>query len=91
MPGLQTECVHDYPRPPKLERACVAIRVIFGGHEIVKTDDALRVAPDPERLALHGVTLQQLAAKGEGANSAAPAGSGSSSSRSRSSMPSPKG
>lgn len=38
------------------------------------TDEALRVAPDPERLALNGVTLQQLAAKVAGANSAAPAG-----------------
>lgn len=39
-----------------------------------ETDEALRVAPDPERLALFGVTLQQLAAKVSGANSAAPAG-----------------
>lgn len=39
-----------------------------------ETDEALRVAPDPERLALHGITLQQLAAKVRGANSAAPAG-----------------
>ncbi|SFP93272.1 efflux RND transporter permease subunit [Tranquillimonas alkanivorans] len=39
-----------------------------------ETTDALRVSPDPERLALYGVTLQQLAAKVEGANSAAPAG-----------------
>lgn len=39
-----------------------------------ETDEALRVAPDPERLALYGVTLQQLAAKVTGANSAAPAG-----------------
>ncbi|NNU81472.1 efflux RND transporter permease subunit [Halovulum dunhuangense] len=38
------------------------------------TDEALRIAPDPERLALYGVTLQQLAAKVEGANAAAPAG-----------------
>ena len=38
------------------------------------TAEALRVAPDPERLALYGVTLQQLAAKVQGANSAAPAG-----------------
>ena len=38
------------------------------------TDEALRVAPDPEKLALYGVTLQQLAAKVSGANSAAPAG-----------------
>ena len=36
--------------------------------------EALRVAPDPERLALYGITLQQLAGKIEGANSAAPAG-----------------
>jgi multidrug efflux pump subunit AcrB len=37
-------------------------------------DEALRVAPDPERLALYGITLQQLAGKIEGANRAAPAG-----------------
>jgi multidrug efflux pump subunit AcrB len=36
--------------------------------------EALRVAPDPERLALYGITLQQLAGKIQGANSAAPAG-----------------
>lgn len=36
--------------------------------------EALRIAPDPERLALYGITLQQLASKVEGANSAAPAG-----------------
>jgi multidrug efflux pump subunit AcrB len=36
--------------------------------------EALRIAPDPERLAQHGVTLQQLAAKLEGANRANPAG-----------------
>ncbi|MGR3379106.1 efflux RND transporter permease subunit [Salipiger abyssi] len=38
------------------------------------TDEALRIAPDPERLALYGVTLQQLAGKIEGANTASPAG-----------------
>ncbi|KCV81429.1 acriflavin resistance protein [Actibacterium atlanticum] len=38
------------------------------------TEQALRIAPDPEKLALYGVTLQQLAGKIEGANSAAPAG-----------------
>ncbi len=32
--------------------------------------EAIRIAPDPERLALHGVTLQQLAGKVEGANRA---------------------
>ncbi len=30
--------------------------------------EAIRIAPDPERLALYGVTLQQLAGKIEGAN-----------------------
>mgnify|MGYP000139881868 CR=1 FL=1 len=38
------------------------------------TDEALRVAPDPEKLALYGITLQQLAAKVQGANAATPAG-----------------
>ncbi|MGB8622097.1 MAG: efflux RND transporter permease subunit, partial [Paracoccaceae bacterium] len=38
------------------------------------SDEVLRVNPDPEKLALYGVTLQQLAGKVEGANSAAPAG-----------------
>jgi len=37
-------------------------------------DEVLRIAPDPARLALYGITLQQLAAKAGGANSAAPAG-----------------
>ncbi len=36
--------------------------------------EALRVAPDPEKLALYGVTLQQLTAKIEGANRTEPAG-----------------
>ncbi|NIY78096.1 efflux RND transporter permease subunit [Celeribacter sp. HF31] len=38
------------------------------------TEEALRVAPDPEKLALYGVTLQQLSNKVAGANSASPAG-----------------
>jgi multidrug efflux pump subunit AcrB len=41
---------------------------------IGEEDEALRVAPDPERLALYGITLQQLAGKIEGANRAATAG-----------------
>ncbi len=36
--------------------------------------EMIRIAPEPERLALYGVTLQQLAAKVSGANSAFPAG-----------------
>ncbi|TCP60273.1 multidrug efflux pump subunit AcrB [Rhodovulum bhavnagarense] len=39
-----------------------------------ETDEAIRVAPDPEKLALYGITLQQLAGKIEGANASAPAG-----------------
>ncbi|MGB3536622.1 MAG: efflux RND transporter permease subunit [Mesorhizobium sp.] len=37
-------------------------------------DERIRVAPDLEKLALYGVTLQQLAAKAGGANMAFPAG-----------------
>jgi multidrug efflux pump subunit AcrB len=39
-----------------------------------ETPEMLRVAPDPARLALYGVTLQQLANKVSGANTAFPAG-----------------
>ncbi|TJW06428.1 MAG: efflux RND transporter permease subunit [Mesorhizobium sp.] len=38
------------------------------------TGEIIRVAPNPEKLALYGVTLQQLAAKVSGANKAFPAG-----------------
>ncbi|NKL74880.1 efflux RND transporter permease subunit [Rhizobium leguminosarum] len=39
-----------------------------------ESDEVMRVAPDPAKLALYGVTLQQLAAKVSGANRAFPAG-----------------
>lgn len=39
-----------------------------------ETGEIIRVAPRPEKLALYGVTLQQLAAKVSGANKACPAG-----------------
>ncbi len=39
-----------------------------------ETSERLRVAPDPRRLALYGMTLQQLAGKVTGANTAFPAG-----------------
>ncbi|AXQ94256.1 efflux RND transporter permease subunit [Cereibacter azotoformans] len=39
-----------------------------------ETPEAIRVAPDPEKLALFGVTLQSLAAKVGGANAAQDAG-----------------
>ena len=38
------------------------------------TTEALRVTPKPDRLALYGITLQQLVGKVQGANSASPAG-----------------
>jgi len=38
------------------------------------TEEIIRIAPDPKRLALNGVTLQQLAGKVSGANRAFPAG-----------------
>ena len=38
------------------------------------TDEIIRIAPDSKRLALNGVTLQQLAGKVSGANRAFPAG-----------------
>jgi len=39
-----------------------------------ETSERLRIAPDPERLALYGMTLQQLAGKVTGANTAFPTG-----------------
>lgn len=47
----------------------VGLTYVTGGAE-----EALRIAPDPAKLALYGITLQQLASKVEGANSASPAG-----------------
>ncbi|SFK06251.1 efflux RND transporter permease subunit [Celeribacter neptunius] len=47
----------------------VGLTYVIGGSE-----EALRIAPDPEKLALYGITLQQLAGKVQGANSAAPTG-----------------
>ncbi|MEF9604767.1 efflux RND transporter permease subunit, partial [Paracoccus sp. PXZ] len=35
---------------------------------IGETEEAIRIAPDPGRLALYGITLQQLAGKVQGAN-----------------------
>ena len=39
-----------------------------------ETGEMIRIAPDPAKLALYGVTLQQLAGKVQGANRAFPAG-----------------
>jgi multidrug efflux pump subunit AcrB len=48
----------------------IGLSYISGG-----TDQQIRVEPDPERLALFGVTLEQLAAKVQGANRSLLAGS----------------
>ncbi len=40
-----------------------------------ETSERLRIAPDPQKLALYGVTLQQLAGKVTGANTSFPVGS----------------
>jgi multidrug efflux pump subunit AcrB len=39
-----------------------------------ETSEIIRISPQPEKLALYGITLQQLAGKVQGANSAVPAG-----------------
>ena len=39
-----------------------------------ETSEIIRISPRPEKLALYGITLQQLAGKVQGANSAVPAG-----------------
>lgn len=39
-----------------------------------ETGEEIRISPEPEKLALYGITLQQLAGKVGGANTAAPAG-----------------
>ena len=39
-----------------------------------ETGEMIRIAPDPKRLALYGVTLQQLAGKVQGANTSFPIG-----------------
>jgi len=43
MPGLPNENVQDYPRPPALEPCSAEILVWFGGAEIIRTSNALRV------------------------------------------------
>jgi hypothetical protein len=39
------ECVWEYPRPPRLERCQHRIRVVFGGHTIADSRDALWILP----------------------------------------------
>jgi len=58
----------------EVETELVKIENVGLTHLVGATDEALRVAPDPEKLALYGITLQQLAGKVQSSNSAAPAG-----------------
>ena len=54
----------------ELLTALSAIEDVGLTYLVGETGEAIRVAPDPERLALYGVTLQQLSAKITGANRA---------------------
>jgi len=74
-PGQDTITANDITRIVREVNSEIAKIDDVGLTFIVgETSDALRVAPDPEKLALYGVTLQQLVGKVQGANSASPAG-----------------
>ncbi|OWU82942.1 multidrug transporter AcrB [Oceanicola sp. 22II-s10i] len=74
-PGQDAITAADLTRVAReVEVRLAAIENVGLTYLIGATGEALRVAPDPEKLALYGVTLQQLAGKVQGANSAAPAG-----------------
>ncbi|WP_457647420.1 efflux RND transporter permease subunit [Profundibacter sp.] len=74
-PGQDTITANDITRIVREVNSEIAKIDDVGLTFIVgETSDALRVAPDPEKLALYGVTLQQLVGKVQGANSATPAG-----------------
>lgn len=74
-PGQDTITANDVTRIVREVEAEVAKIDDVGLTYIVgETSDALRVAPDPEKLALYGITVQQLVGKVKGANSASPAG-----------------
>ena len=75
-PGAEDRVrANDLTRIARARRAEVAKVEDAGLSYLVgETGEMLRIAPDPDRLALYGVTLQQLAAKVEGANRAFPAG-----------------
>lgn len=42
-PGPGQESVWDYPRPPRIEESKRAVRIVFAGEEIVRSERALRV------------------------------------------------
>ncbi len=74
-PGQSDMTANDVTRIVREVEAEIAKIDNIGLTYIVgETGEALRVAPDPEKLALYGVTLQQLVGKVRGANTATPAG-----------------
>ncbi|WP_343080474.1 efflux RND transporter permease subunit [Ostreiculturibacter nitratireducens] len=74
-PGHETMTAADLTRIAReVEIELTRIEDVGLTYLVGATEEALRVAPDPEKLALYGVTLQQLADKVQGANSAAAAG-----------------
>ena len=69
-PGAQVSA-NDLTRIARELRTEVAkIDDVGLSYLVGEAPDAIRIAPDPERLALYGVTLQQLAGKVQGANRA---------------------
>jgi multidrug efflux pump subunit AcrB len=74
-PGETSVTAADLTRLAReVEVALIRIDNIGLTYIVGRTEEALRIAPDPERLAVYGVTLQQLAAKVQGANKTAPVG-----------------
>jgi len=75
VPGQSDMTANDVSRIVREVEAEIAKIPNIGLTYIVgETNEALRVAPNPEKLALYGVTLQQLVGKVRGANTASPAG-----------------
>lgn len=75
VPRQDTVTAADLTRIAReVETELVKIEDVGLTYLVGATEEALRVAPDPEKLALYGITLQQLAGKVQSANSAAPAG-----------------
>lgn len=68
-PGNEGVSANDLTRIARELRAEVAkIGDVGLSYLVGEAPEAIRVSPDPDRLALYGVTLQQLAGKVQGAN-----------------------
>ena len=75
IPGQTSLTANDVTRIVReVESEIAKIDDIGLTYVVGETSEQLRVAPDPEKLALYGVTLQQLVGKVRGANTALPAG-----------------